>query len=200
MKNVMILVCPFILMLSACGGGSSDSDDATDYPDVAGRYSFDTDDFDFTCSDGATGTESPISLILNITQDENQISFINESFSERHDISDITFIESTGLNGNVKEDGSFVATEIATVQIDEISGDVTVTYNLSGIFNENGWSGTYVYDAVSSIGSCSFVSSFTGSIILSKPGELYSGEIYYEDYPVDIYDSFNVIGSSIAFH
>jgi hypothetical protein len=202
MKNLHILLIPFIIFaLSACGGGSSsssDSDDDIDYPDVAGRYSFNTDDFDFICSDGASGVEPPITLTLNITQDENDISFINETVSERHDISGITFIESTGLNGNVEEDGSFIATEIATVLIDGISGDVTITYNLSGQFNGNEWSGTYVYDAVSSIGSCSFITSFTGLKASSKLGDLYLEEKFYVDYPVDIYDSFSVIGSSIA--
>jgi hypothetical protein len=187
--------------LMACGGGSSSSSTPTNsssFPDVAGRYSFNTDTLDFSCSDGAIGINPAIALNFDVTQNANVITL--KSINAGSGIPGITVIESTGLAGNVQTNSSFIITEIVTANIDGISGTVSLNYNLAGSFSSNGWSGIYTYIVSSApIGTCTFTTLFNGSKITTSIAKISSIPINENnELPVNIYDQFSIIGSSLA--
>ena len=187
------------IFLSSCG---SDSDTATNnssgYPDVAGRYSFNTSTFNISCSDGSSGTNPAIALNFDVTQNANVITLVNTNAAGG--IPGITFLESTDATGNIQTNSSFIITQIATATFDGISGIVNLSYNQTGSFTSTGWSGTYTYTATSAtLGSCTFTASFTGSKIITANSINTSKQINEkQSFPVDIYDTFSIIGSSIG--
>lgn len=202
-SNIMSRIFSILILsiiLTACGGGDSSptSTNSSGFPDVAGRYSFNTGSVSFSCSDGSTGTNPAIALNFDVTQNANVITLANTNASGN--IPGITIIDSTDSAGNVQENSSFIVTQIATANIDGISGTVNINYNVTGSFTSSGWSGTYTYTASSaSFGSCRFTTSFTGSKITTARASLTSNEINESNsYPIDFYDQFGIIGSFIA--
>lgn len=196
-----------LIALSACGGGggggggsSSIELNASGFPGVVGRYSFNTSTFDVSCSDGSAGTNPGLGLNFDISQNANVITLINTNTSGG--VPGITIIDSTAATGNIQENASFIVSQIVTATIDGIVGTVTLNYNISGRFTSNGWSGTYIYTAsAASFGSCTFESTFTGTKITTPTAASLtnSKSLYYiESYPLDIYDSFSIIGSYMA--
>jgi hypothetical protein len=198
LKKSFMVLCLINLMACSGGGSSSAPANSSSFPDVAGRYSFNTDTLDFSCSDGAVGTNPAIALNFDVTQSANVITLKNTNAGSG--IPGVTVIDSTGLTGNVQTNSSFIITEIATANIDGISGTVNLNYNQTGSFSSNGWSGTYTYTASSAtIGSCTFTTSFTGSKISTSTAKISSILINENnDLPVNIYDQFSIIGSSLA--
>ena len=201
MKNIYIISI-LTIILSACSSGGGDSSPASTnssgYPDVAGRYSFNTGTFNISCSDGSTGTNPAIALNFDVIQNANVITLVNTNAAGG--IPGITFIDSTDATGNVQTNSSFIITQITTANIDGISGTVNLNYNQTGSFLSNGWRGTYTYTASSvSLGSCTFTASFTGSKITTPAARVSSKSINENnELPVNIYDQFSIIGSSLA--
>jgi hypothetical protein len=199
------------LLLAACGGGGVSNDVApsgggggspepgeSGFPDVAGRYSFNTNQIGVSCSDGSSTSNPPIALNFDILQEVNVITMFN---TNTDGVPGITFIESTDASGNVQMDSSFIITQNALATISGISGTVNVAYNITGSFSGDGWSGNYVYTASStSLGSCTFTTNFTGTKIPDSVSAISVSESLdtTQGYPLDIYDSFSVLGSSMA--
>lgn len=181
-------------VISACGGGGAGG--SSNFPDVSGRYSFNTSPFNYSCSDGATGTNPALALNFDVFQNVNVITLVNLNSGG---IPGITILDSTATTGNVQSDSSFIVTQITTAIIDGISGTVNLFYNMTGRISSNGWSGTYTYTASSaSLGSCTFAASFTGTKITVLKPNLVSKQLNENNYPVSIYDQFSIIGSSMA--
>ena len=190
------------LAVSACGGGggggSPPSTNSSGFPDVAGRYPLNTSSFNVSCSDGSAGTNPPIALNLDVTQSVNAIRLTNTSSGGG--APSITIIESTSMTGNVETNASFITNQHATANLDGISGIVRLNYNITGNFSSNGWSGTYKYTASSSsLGTCTYTASFSGTKITAAKADLASKQIN-DNYglPVDFYDQFSIIGSNVA--
>ena len=200
--NKIYIISILTIILSACSSEGGDSTPAptnlSGFPDVAGRYSFNTDTFNISCSDGSTGTNPAIALNFDVIQNVNVITLVNTDATGG--IPGITFIDSTDTTGNVQTNSSFIVTQIATADIDGISGTVNVNYNLTGSFSSNGWSGAYTYIASSApSGSCTFTTLFTGTKIIASAVIISSTKINeYNELPVNIYDQFSIIGSSLA--
>lgn len=192
-----ILVSVVIVLLHGCGGG--DDSNASSFPNVAGRYSFNTGNFDVSCSDGSKTTNPALALNFDVVQNVNVITLVNANAPVN--VPGITVVDSTNATGNVETDSSFIVTQITTATIDGISGTVTLTYNIEGVFNTNGWSGTYTYFAASPGlgGTCSFKAPFSGTKIASSRISPSSQELRkFEGLTVDFYDSFSILGSLVA--
>ena len=186
----IIIVSILAIFVSACSSGSNDSTstEASNFPNVAGRYSFNTSAFSFSCSDGSTGSNPPIAVNFDVSQNVNEIVLLN--VNSGGNFPGITFIDSTDLAGNVQANYSFIATQIATANVDGIRGTVNLKYTLEGDFSSNGWSGTYTYSASSpSLGSCTFTATFNGSKIIMGSSDSSAERANESNYfPVNIYD------------
>lgn len=178
--NRMVSAFIFSAILTACGGGggggaTSSATDSSDYPSIAGRYSFNTDQINMSCSDGSSDIIPALALNFELTQDVNVVALLNANALSG--IPGITFIESTDLTGNVQANSSFIINQISTAYIDGISGAAYLNYNLTGSFYGNGWSGSYTYSISSAeSGSCTFTTVFTGSKITAAVQEVSEGK------------------------
>ena len=202
LKNSGIIL--FVGLLSSCGGGGGDAApvatapaNSSGFPSVAGRYSFNTGTFNFTCSDGSTGTNPALALNVDVTQNANALTLVSTSAGSS--TPGLTVIDSTGTTGNVAADSSFILNQTTTANITGISGTVVLSYNQTGSFTSSGWSGTYTYSASSaSFGSCTYVASYTGTKVTSKPSLARKEFNLNNDLPTDIYDQFSIIGSLLG--
>jgi len=193
-----------LTLIQSCSSGGGDSTPAptttnsTGFPEVSGRYSFNTSTFNISCSDGSTATNPAIALNFDITQNANVITVVNTNASGG--IPGITILDTTGTTGNVQTDSSFIATQISTATITGITGTVSLNYNISGKFTSNGWSGTYIYNmSTASLGTCTFTSPFSGSKISAVTAAKISNAPYdFENVQIDLYDSFSAIASLFA--
>lgn len=143
MKN--ILICLLSIYLTGCGAGSDGDDQPqglVDVSNVSGNYSLITSAISMSCTDGSTDTLSAISLVRTITH-TNQEFVLSGSPSSA---AGLTVIESDEFSGVVEPSGKFVGSASIIAQMDGIDGNLTVTYNLSGYFNDIGWSGDYKYN------------------------------------------------------
>jgi len=173
-----------LLVFSGCGGGgsssggdddsssnnssSSNSETQNNYPNVAGKYSFNTDKIKFQCTDGETGSIAPIAS--QVIVHETNGTLIIENTLRTQDTPGITFIDETQMTGNVRKDGTFITNRQATLQMDGISGEITATYTLSGKFFQSGWTGKYEYVAFIQDAkvTCIYTTSFDGDLISSR--------------------------------
>ncbi len=196
----------FCISVAGTTGCSSGGDSApasttnqTGFPEVAGRYSFNTNTVSVSCTDGSTTTNPAIALNFDVTQNANVITLVNTNAAGG--VPGITFLDSTNATGNVQTNSAFIVTQISTASITGISGTVTLNYNITGNFISNGWNGTYAYtmNAASLSGSCTFTTSFSGTKITTVTTAKILNTAYgFEDIPIDLYDTFSMIGSSMA--
>lgn len=188
-----LLVILTTVALSSCGSGGEVDNQPEDtntagYPDVAGRYSFNTSDFDVSCFDGSTGTNPPIALDLVIYQTGNAIRMEPFVFSS----SDIRAMDSTDPQGHVQKDSTFNVNLYITNDSDSL-GTYTINYTWTGNFTSNGWNGSYRYSMGIGLDSCTFTSTFTGDKVGSKQITQSSETAYFFEYPADIYDSYSLL-------
>jgi hypothetical protein len=161
-KTICISV---ILLLAACG--SDDESNAIqgleNVTDVSGHYSMITSALSAECTDGTSDTFPALALSGTITHTGNNVLFTNDNAGGN--TPGITILEQDDMDGVIESSGRFVMTSTATIQIDGVSGDNTASYNLSGYFNDSGWSGDYVYSLYfqSIGGSCEYSTTFSGS-------------------------------------
>jgi hypothetical protein len=204
-KNITLLSLVSLFFVVGCGGGGGGGDapestNSSGFPDVAGRYSFNTSAIGVSCTDGSTATNPAIALNFDIVQTDNQITLVNTNAAGG--IPGITIIDSTDASGNVQKNSKFITSQITTATIDGIAGTVSLNYNVSGTFTSTGWSGTYTFTATSGIlGTCTFSSTFTGdkiNVSVALRGAVLSPAYDLEGLPVDIYDSFSKIAASLA--
>jgi len=164
-----------VLLLVSCGGGGGGGGgssspswngpvNAAGFPDVDGKYSFNTGNISYTCTDGTKGTVSAVALNFEISQNANQLLFYNPAASL---IPGITIIESNNLTGNIEKTGYFIANQRVVAIINPLLGTNTINYNLSGYFNLTGWNGNYEYVGYNDYYnvSCTNNSTFTGDYI-----------------------------------
>jgi hypothetical protein len=135
------------------------------FPDVAGSYSFVTKTFSASCSDGSGDTSPAVSFNMGVTQNVNELSLINTSSSGVRP--GITILESTGWGGLIQKNRSFNANQTATARQSGISGILNVSWNMSGTFTNNSWSGNYTVkiSSVSFGESCTYSTTFSGTKI-----------------------------------
>ncbi len=164
----------FSIGLAGCGGGSSDSGGTSGdpvFPSVDGSYSFDTEEFTFTCTDGTQGTEAPISLNLVVTQDGNRIVLDDPNFTG---IPGAVVLEDSPVTGNVKENSDFNVTSSAIIDFGSPIGQSNANYNVNGSFADRGWSGDYRV-AVAFLeldGSCDYRTTFSGTRLGDIPDDV----------------------------
>lgn len=195
------ICCLLIVLLSACesdGGSSSDDSedgagDVGESPDVASRYSFETGDVSVSCDDGSMATNPPISLILEILQNDSSISLVNPIPSGS--VPGVTIVSTTGASGSIDPDGSFSLTQASVATSATVSGNIELNYSITGEFTDDGWQGSYGFTASSSLfGFCRFATLFDGDRLAGRGDLQLPIDIEYADVlPVDIYDSSSVL-------
>ena len=182
------------LLLPACGGG----DDAapagpppneSGYPNVVGTYAFNTTTFNYSCTDGETGTSPAVSFNIGISQSLNSLTLLNKSTGGTPGV---TILESSGMTGNVTKSSSFTTSETATALVDGITGQVTIIWNLSGQFTSSSWSGNYQFTATGIGFSCTYKSTFSGEKI-SAQASLTTIKTAPQ---MDVYDPYHAIGQT----
>lgn len=196
------IIVSTILLISLTGCESESNPISTNsgvLPVVSGQYSFDTGPVSVSCDDGSTATNPPINLSFDVAQSENLINLQNAIPSGG--IQGITIIETTGASGRVETNSDFIITQSSTATFAGVTDTISLNYSITGNFTSDGWLGTYTFAASSSIfGFCRFTAQFNGTKIIIKSGTKTPGLLLNaENLPVDIYDTFAVIGSSFAY-
>lgn len=160
-----VLVVLFGFVLSGCGSsgdGSGPSAGTNVFPQVAGKYSFNTSDFKVTCTDGSTDTSVKISFNIFVSQDGNELTMTNETNSDA--IPGISIIEQSLAKGFIKSDGSFILNQTIIAEIDGIPGRETINYSVTGTFSDRDFFGDYVFSVFfqNLVVTCEFEATFTG--------------------------------------
>lgn len=200
MRISIIISIILLTNLPGCESeSSSDSSNSGVFPVVSGRYSFDTESVSVSCDDGSTATNPPINLTMDVAQNGGLISLQNAIPSGG--IQGVTIINTTGASGNLETSSDFIITQSSTATFMGVSGTIALNYSIDGSFTSNGWSGTYSFTASSSLfGFCRFTTQFDGIKMMIKIGaETPNLLLNAENLPVDIYDTFSLIGSSFAY-
>jgi hypothetical protein len=194
-KILLILSITIGTLTAACGGGGNSDSSNTTIPSVAGFYSFDTNRIPFECTDGSRGELPPISLGVEVIQNENRIAILNDTVDNPVGFN---IIESSLLQGNVQPNSNFNANSAAIAIFDGLPGNVNLSYNLNGRFTTSGWSGSYEYSALllSQMVSCTYRTNFFGSKLNPLT---FSAQMELQLWaPHDIYDSQGIIGRSLG--
>lgn len=166
-----------LLALIACGGGGGGSDpqaagptwtgpvNAAGYPDVAGAYSFNVAAGNAVCTDGASQSEPPLAMNLDVSQTDNQILLKNSSPSSL--TAGTTILQKDNLAGNVDLHGSFTVNQHISATFTGTPGNNSINYTTTGIFNPTGWSGTYQFTLYNDYykQSCTYTAAFQGDKI-----------------------------------
>jgi hypothetical protein len=188
-------------LVVGCGGGSGDESPSIPlgdggFPNVAGRYSFNTSAVRMSCTDGATATNPPIALNLDVSQSGNVITLANADGAGG--VPGIDVVERSDATGNVQPNARFIVNQAVSARIDGVSDTVSIIYSTTGRFSISGWSGTYEYSIASaSVGTCRFVSSFNGSRLNSTKRTAAPLTLAYRLSIFDVlYDQDGVIGAT----
>jgi hypothetical protein len=175
-RLIVALFCLFfglaLITIISCGGGGDESSspswtgpvNAAGFPDVEGKYSFNTGPISYTCTDGTNGTLSAIAMNFELSQNANQLFFYNPAASS---IPGITIIARGTGTANIDKTGYFIGNQRIIATISPAPGTNTIDYNLSGHFSMTGWSGNYQYVMYNDYYkvSCTCNTTFTGDYI-----------------------------------
>ncbi|MDQ7818378.1 MAG: hypothetical protein RDU14_15230 [Melioribacteraceae bacterium] len=176
MERLIALFFISILLLGSCKKDEDNPVETTGwkgrfnssgFPDVIGNYSFNTKQFMVVGTDGTRDVANALAMNVVVTQDKNKIMITNTDNSPSPGI---TILEATALEGNIEKDGKFITNQYATANFEGIQGNVRLTYNVTGQFTPNGWSGDYVYTAspLNYNVTYTFTTTFTGDKINSS--------------------------------
>ncbi len=134
------------------------------YPDVAGKYSFNTDEISFTGTNGEEGVIPPLALSFQLSQTVNQLLAINSAAST---IPGFEVIDSNDLTGNIDKSGDFIMNQITVAEMDSILGTSTIHYSITGNFTPTGWDGDYVYTVFNDYYNVTwtYTTTFTGDYL-----------------------------------
>lgn len=197
-----VQLLPILLVFTVLNGCSDDTNvppletNSAGFPQVAGRYSFNTGDFIFACTDGATGINPAVALTIDIVQNDSEIESINTGTSAV--TPGITIISASRSIGNVDQNGSLLLNQTATAEIDGIFGTVLITYHVEGRFSSRGWIGIYRFSVAELSRTCNFESLFSGDKVSSRGMDMSQLELKVDEFSIDLYDSFSVIAAAIA--
>lgn len=190
-----------LFLIFSCGGDGDNptpiSTNSSGFPDVVGRYSFNTTAISVSCSDGYLSSNPAFSHNFDITQDVNVITLIDENAGDV--VPGVTILEVSDFSGNVQKDATFIANQSITAEVVDIVGAVHFAYGLSGKFTNFGWSGAFEYTATTSLVSCDYRTTYAGDKItpaLAK-AQADTGE-KGGNLGVDTYDYFWPIGAVIG--
>jgi len=209
-KEKLSIILTLAFVMSACGGGGGGNGsgnstntiplNAAGFPNVAGNYSFNTKDVSYSCTDGSSGTNTPIALNFTVSQTDNTLTLTQTGSTGT--IPGFTVTSITAAAGNVQKNAQFIINQSATATSTLIPGTLSVTYNTTGTFTTTGWSGTYKYSLYSAAynATCNFTTTFTGDKIAAALSALTKQNLEYirQNLPLDIYDSFSILGSSMG--
>jgi hypothetical protein len=155
------------ISLVGCGGsgGSSSSNDVeklSNTTNVAGNYTLITSAISAECTDGSSDTLKAIALSGDVSHTGNKIEFNNDNGGSGVGI---TVIEADTPSGIIEADGKFIMTSAVLAKQEGIDGNLTLSYNLSGYFNDTGWSGEYQYSVFfhAFSESCTYTTPFSGT-------------------------------------
>ena len=125
------------------GGGGGGGDGGSGLGNVSGTYSFSTDTFDWTSTDGSSGSTPAVAFNAQVTQDGNTIVLISDS----PDTPGFVIIDESEMTGLIESDGSFIANSTLIGEMAGIPGRIDIRYTLEGQFTDSGWAGDYTYVA-----------------------------------------------------
>jgi hypothetical protein len=170
MKFILILLALVVLLLGGAVAFYGDRlgdlanslhshPPTSDFPQVAGRYAYSTDEIAWTCSNGTAGT-APADAGRNFTvkQDENRLTLKGEKAT----VAGAQVLEHAPSSGLIHRDGTFMADSSAIMTLEGIEGKVTVRFLLKGKFSADAWSGTFEYDTIFAAGNCRYLTNFQG--------------------------------------
>lgn len=189
-------------VLVGCGGGGDSSAPLplgnSGFPEVSGRYSFNTGQVRMVCTDGSRATNPALALNFDVDQNANEITL--SSTVSVGATPGLTVTNSSVAAGNVRPNSSFIVNQFAVARIDNVSGEVNISYNISGSFNQGGWSGSYSYNiSSSSSGACDFTTAFSGTKISSAKVFIATPSLTeYKSVYANQYDSYGDVGSLIG--
>jgi hypothetical protein len=176
MKKTLLAVFVGLMLIIGCGGGGGSDSTATQpsgwtgpvntqgYPDVEGRYTFNTTKFTAICTDGSTGSQNALSQHVAIQQNVNALTFYELTPQE-------TIIrEDEQTTGNVDATGHFIAGRTMIAYIAGVLGKNTVIYNFVGAFTADGWSGILKMSVYNDYikGGCTYQANFAGNQFSSE--------------------------------
>ncbi len=176
--NVSFIDSPFWLSTRGWRGGNSCPDN------VAGTYTFITDDIKMTCSNGTKYTFPPSSFRVKVTQNDNWLTLDNLSDPPAN----ITIIDSSNMEGAFESDCDFITTSDALATAEGIPGNLSLHWTIQGTFTKNGWCGEYDYSLFFYHNSllCKYPTTFHGD-------RSSSSNLYYEqnsgEFNLDAFDS-----------
>jgi hypothetical protein len=167
MKKKAVLMV--LLVLAGCGGGGGSDGGWTgpvtpsQYPDVQGKYTFVTAKGSYVCTDRSKGTVDPISNRVSIRQNGAALTFYEISTAGDE-------LQDTQMTGTLTTSGAFTSSRETTGYIIGVPGTNTITYALSGLFTETGWSGDYTMVIYNNYirGGCTSNATFTGTQFSSE--------------------------------
>ncbi|NBX18834.1 MAG: hypothetical protein EBR09_15890 [Proteobacteria bacterium] len=174
-----VLICS--LSVAGCGVGTmsdyltaENSDDRNKNESgvkiTNGTYSFVFTDFNYTCSDGTTGTSLGGAMQMIVEVSGGYLSFQQSAVSSRSSVERAATIgprvvSSTSPSGPIDRAGAFTTTSVSVFD-DPKYGILNVTYKVSGQFKGTQWSGKYetLMNAPDMGLICNYKSYFSGSL------------------------------------
>jgi hypothetical protein len=177
MKMRILLL--MLLVLFGCGEDKNPTEpevwkgntNSFGFPDVSGTFSFTTNQFNGSCSDGSKATSPAITFNIIIVQTDGNLIEGFGTDSTEADPEGYTMISGSGLKGTVeKSDGNsakFILTNkvVYDVKTSQYTGRMTLNYNITGKFTDKTWTGEYIYQMYLSIGNCKYTTTFRGDKI-----------------------------------
>lgn len=168
-----IIVFSLLALIACGGGGGSDPPaaswtgpvNAAGYPDVAGPYSFNVAAGKTICSDGSSQSQSPLAMNFVVSQTNNQI-LLKNTVPLNIPVG-WTILQKDDFGGNVDLLGNFIANQHISATDASTPGTNSLTYTATGLFTQNGWSGTYqltLYNAFYKQ-SCTATAAFQGDAL-----------------------------------
>jgi hypothetical protein len=168
-KSLPLLIA--LLFVVSCGGGGGDGQptpvspgwtgpvNAYNYPDVKGKYTIISTEYNGTCTDGSEVKLRAENLTAGITQSVGNLVFYNID-------SNGNFIyQGEQMTGQVDLAGNFNSYRDEDISITDWPGVTTMKSYFNGKFTEEGWSGTIRLELHNAaVISCTLTASFAGDL------------------------------------
>jgi hypothetical protein len=135
LKLIKILI--LTVLTSACEGEKDNEGSTETLSNVSGQYAMITSAISVECSDGETDTLPALAIYGSVVQIGSKVMFRNDNEGP---LVGITIIEGDSMDGIIQPGGQFVLTSSILATVEGINGKLTIYYNLSGHFNDTGWS------------------------------------------------------------